>query len=65
VVEFSLLVPWFLLLFIGAFDFGFYAYMLISTQNAVRVAVLNTSAGPASAADSVTACGYVRSEMDS
>jgi len=36
-VEFALLVPWYLFLFIGAFDFGFYSYSLIATQNAARV----------------------------
>lgn len=43
VVEASLLVPWILFLFMGVFDFGFYAYALIATENAARVAALYTS----------------------
>jgi Flp pilus assembly protein TadG len=38
IVEFSLMAPWILFLFAGAFDWGFYAYALISVQNAARVA---------------------------
>ncbi len=30
-IEFCLLLPWYIFLFVGAFDFGFYAYSLIST----------------------------------
>ena len=36
VVEFALLSPWILLLFIGIFDFGYYAYALINVENAAR-----------------------------
>ncbi len=43
-VEATLLVPWFLFLFVGALDFGFYSYALISVQNAARVAALKTAA---------------------
>ncbi len=36
-IEFCLLLPWYIFLFVGAFDFGFYAYSLIATANAARV----------------------------
>ena len=40
VVEVALLLPWFAFLFMGVFDFGFYAYALISTENAARSATM-------------------------
>jgi hypothetical protein len=43
VIEASLLMPWVVFLFLGAFDFGFYAHALISTENAARAAALYTS----------------------
>jgi len=42
----------------GTFDFGFYAYAIICTENAARVAASVTSANFRSAGDSVTACTY-------
>ena len=42
VIEFALLSPWILLLFIGIFDFGFYAYALINVENAARAAARHT-----------------------
>src|SRR5437868_11738001 len=49
VVEAALFMPWLAFLFIGAVDFGFYGYALINTQNAARVAVMQTSAKSTSA----------------
>jgi Flp pilus assembly protein TadG len=40
VVEVALMAPWLFFLFVGIFDFGFYAHALISTQNAARAAAL-------------------------
>jgi hypothetical protein len=40
VVEVALLLPWIVFLFMGVFDFGFYAYALISTENAARSATM-------------------------
>src|SRR5712691_6473405 len=57
-VEFCLMAPWILFLFMGTFDFGFYAYAIICTENAARVAAGVTSANSSSAGDSVTACTY-------
>ncbi len=62
-VEVALLSPWILLLFMGVFDFGFYAYALISVQNAARVAALYTSSSPAAAGDTAGACVQVLEEL--
>jgi Flp pilus assembly protein TadG len=39
-IEFALLLPWIIFLFVGAFDWGFFAHALISTENAARVAAV-------------------------
>ena len=65
VVEASLMAPWIFLLFIGVFDFGFFAYASICTQNAARVAALANSYSEASAGDSAGACAIVLQEMNS
>ncbi len=36
-------MPWYLFLFVAAYDFGFYCYGLIATQNAARVAAMYCS----------------------
>jgi hypothetical protein len=62
-IEFSLLVPWVVFLFIGAVDLGFYSHALIATQNAARVADLYTSGQSSTAADSLGACKYALDEL--
>lgn len=52
----ALLLPWYLFLFVGAFDWGFYAHALISTESAARVAALYAS-GSTSTATDTTGCG--------
>ncbi|MCE5307144.1 MAG: pilus assembly protein [Acidobacteriales bacterium] len=63
VVEVTLLAPWVFFLFIGVLDFGFYAYSIISTQNAARVAALYTSANSYAAVNQARACEYAKDEM--
>lgn len=63
IVEFSLLLPWFLLLFTGVFDFGFYAYALIGVENAARVAVLHSAANSITATDQTGACTLAVQEL--
>ncbi len=46
-LEAALFLPWFVFLFIGIFDWGFYARALISTENAARVAAVYASEDPA------------------
>jgi Flp pilus assembly protein TadG len=62
-MEMALLMPWVFLVFIGALDWGFYSYSLISMQAAIRTAVLYTSGSDATKADSAGACTLVLSEL--
>jgi len=59
------MLPWLLFLFAGVLDMGFYLYAAICTENASRVANLQTAANQASAANSEMACQYALSEMRS
>jgi Flp pilus assembly protein TadG len=54
VIEFALLCPWYLFLFIGSFDLGLYSYALISVENAARVAALACSVNAAACSTSWT-----------
>jgi Flp pilus assembly protein TadG len=62
-VEVCFMIPWIFFLFVGALDFGFYAYALICVQSAARVAALYTSGSTTSAADQAGACAYVLDEL--
>lgn len=42
-VEVTLLVPWMIFSFVAAFNFGIFAYALISTENAARSAAMYAS----------------------
>jgi Flp pilus assembly protein TadG len=64
IVEVALMSPWIFLLFIGIFDFGFYAYAAIATQNAANMAALYTSAESSTAGDAATACTYALNELN-
>ena len=57
-----MLLPWYIFLFVGAFDWGFFAHGLISTESAARVAAL-ANAVDGQPANSTTACTYVLSEL--
>jgi Flp pilus assembly protein TadG len=43
-IEFCFMLPWYVFLFVGTFDFGFYAYSLIATTSAAREAAAYCSA---------------------
>lgn len=62
-VEAALMAPWIFLLFIAVFDFGFYAYALITTENAVRVGALTAADSWGSANSSAGVCYQVVEEM--
>ena len=62
-IEFALLCPWYIFLFVGAIDFGFYSYALIATQNAARVAAMYSAASVSSAADAATTCSYALDQL--
>ena len=63
VIEFTLLLPWLLFLFMGVFDFGFYTYALISMENAARVAAVRAAANSGVAADQHGACALAIEEL--
>ena len=58
VVEMALLMPWIAFLFVGVFDFGFYSYAAIATQNAARAVAIQTANGGA-----VNICQSAKNEM--
>ncbi len=62
-IEFALLCPWYIFLFVGALDFGFYSYALIATQNAARVGAMYCAASSYSAADGVSSCSYALDQL--
>ena len=64
-MELALMAPWYIFLFVGVFDWGFYDYALISTQSAARVAALYTSSTGEVANRSDLACPYVLDELRS
>lgn len=64
-MELALLSPWVFFLFIGALDWGFYSYALISLQSATRSAALYASTSSTTAIDSDTACNIALAEMKS
>jgi Flp pilus assembly protein TadG len=66
-IEFSFLVPWYIFLFVGAFDYGFFSYSLIATQNAAREGALycssfNSSSPCADSSNSVH-CEYALDQL--
>ena len=46
-VEMAFMMPWIAFLFVGIFDFGFYSYAAIATQNAARAVALQSASGSA------------------
>lgn len=62
-IEFSLLLPWYVFLFVGAFDTGFYVYALMATQGAAREAAVYCAASSTTASDSTTACSYALDQL--
>lgn len=62
-MEFAFFLPFLLFMFVGAFDYGFFAQALITTENAARVAAMYTSSSTTAATDSSTACTYALAEF--
>ena len=61
-LEMALLMPWYVFLFVGAFDWGFFAHALISVESATRVAGLY-AASQSTAPSVSTLCPIVINEM--
>jgi hypothetical protein len=57
------MTPWLIFLFIGAMDWGFYAYALIATEGAARIACMYTSSSSSTTTDSTTACTYALGQL--
>jgi Flp pilus assembly protein TadG len=64
-VEFALTFLMLFYLFVGALDFGFFGYALISVQSAARVGALYTSSAASHDADQVGACTDIMQELQS
>jgi len=62
-LEMALMLPWYLFLFVGTFDWGYYAHSLISTESAARVAAMYTSQSSAQAANQSVACILANEEL--
>jgi hypothetical protein len=60
IVEIALLAPWIFFLFVGIFDFGFYSYAAICTQNAARAVAFVKAQ---TAMSGVSACNAALGEM--
>lgn len=63
VVELAFLMPWFVFLFVGVLDLGFYQYALVGAQSAARTAALYISSSNSTSID--TACSYVIDQLTS
>jgi Flp pilus assembly protein TadG len=64
-VEFAFLVPWFIFLFVGVLDLGYYNYALITAQSAARTAALFTSSSTSASTQTNQACAYVYDQLTS
>lgn len=66
IIEFSFLVPWYIFMFVGAYDYSFYTYSLISAESAAREGALYCSASsssPCTNSSSSTQCGYALDQL--
>src|SRR5579863_4477438 len=62
-LEMALLLPWYLFLFVGAFDWGYYAHALISTESAARVAGTYAATSSTTATDTTNVCLFALQEL--
>jgi len=63
IIEFAFFVPWLVFVFVGAMDWGFFAYSLIATEAAARIGALYTSTSSATVTDATTACTYAIDQL--
>jgi len=63
VLEFAFFLPYLLFLFVGTFDWGFYSWALLATENAARTAALYTSSSSSTASNSAAACAIATAEL--
>jgi len=63
-IEFCFILPWYVFLFVGAFDYGFYSYSLISTTTAARVAAFYcANSSSTCATGDATMCSYAIGQL--
>jgi Flp pilus assembly protein TadG len=63
-IEFCFILPWYVFLFVGAFDYGFYSYSLIATTNAARVSAYYCANNSSQCSSTTTACqNYVIGQL--
>jgi Flp pilus assembly protein TadG len=62
-LEMALMLPWLAFLFVGAFDWGYYAHALISTENAARVAGTYAATAKSTAIDATNVCLFALEEL--
>ncbi len=62
-LEMAMLLPWYMFLFVGVFDWGYYAHALISTESAARVAAQYASGSSSTAGDSAGVCTFALEEL--
>ena len=66
-LEMAFLLPWYIFLYIGAFDWGYYSRALISTENAARTAAMYTSQNAEYTAvtswNTTAVCNYALEEL--
>ncbi len=59
----ALMLPWLAFLFVGAFDWGYYAHALISTEDAARVAGTYAATSSTTATDTTNVCLFALEEL--
>jgi Flp pilus assembly protein TadG len=62
-LEMALMMPWLVFLFVGAFDWGYYAHALISTEDAARVAGTFAATASSTATDTTNVCLFALEEL--
>lgn len=62
-IEFAFFAPWYLFLFLGIFNYGFYSYSLIAVQNAARICGFYASGSASASIDTTTVCKYALAQL--
>jgi len=57
------MIPWYVFLFVGAYDYGFFSYSLIATQTAASVGASYCATSSSTVTDATTACGYALDQL--
>ncbi len=62
-IEFALLLPWYVFLFMGVYDMGYFSYGLIATQNAARIGAVYCAASSSTCSSNATPCTYAIGQL--